>query len=224
LIKIEIIDIPYFASGRCCVYVDVYVYTHIHTHIYVFLFIYFYAFLLLCWVGVHWHLQKFLQYIEIYHTWIHPLHHSPLSPSPPHSWNSFKRNHFSFTYMCTQYLHCSLPPMPFSPLPTPSHWYQPPQLGPVNLWSLINNFCVRIMETFQVKEVESSLLIDGSNTLWLSTVFYEVSNSERICISLNTTIYVCIHVHIKGYSVNACKACIQHESKTRVKIIDFRNF
>jgi hypothetical protein len=42
-------------------------------------------------LGVQWHIQNFLQY---YHSWIHPLHQSPLSPSP-HSWNSFNSSHFS---------------------------------------------------------------------------------------------------------------------------------
>jgi hypothetical protein len=32
--------------------------------------------------------------LTIYHSWIHSLHHSPLS-SLPHSWNSFNRSHFS---------------------------------------------------------------------------------------------------------------------------------
>jgi hypothetical protein len=38
---------------------------------------------------------------QIYDTWIHPLHHSPLS-SLPHSWNSFNRFHFPiYTHVYT---------------------------------------------------------------------------------------------------------------------------
>jgi hypothetical protein len=37
---------------------------------------------------------KVLTMYQIYHTWIHPLLCSPLSLSPPHSWNSFNRYHF----------------------------------------------------------------------------------------------------------------------------------
>jgi hypothetical protein len=50
---------------------------------------------------------------EIYHTWIHLFHHSPLSSSPPPIPDSFNRSHFPITYMCTQYLHHIHPPTPF---------------------------------------------------------------------------------------------------------------
>jgi hypothetical protein len=39
-----------------------------------------------------WHLQKVLTIYQIYHTWIHPLHHSS---SFPHSWDTFNRYNFS---------------------------------------------------------------------------------------------------------------------------------
>jgi hypothetical protein len=42
-------------------------------------------FFLLCWVVVHCDIYKGLTMNQIYHTWIHPLHHSPLSSSSPHS-------------------------------------------------------------------------------------------------------------------------------------------
>jgi hypothetical protein len=38
---------------------------------------------------------KVLTKYQKYYNWIHPLHHSPPSP---HSWNSFSRYHFPFTY------------------------------------------------------------------------------------------------------------------------------
>jgi hypothetical protein len=60
---------------------------------------------------------KVLTMYQIYHSWIHPLHHSLLSPYP-HSWNSFNRYHFPFTCMCTQYLHHIHPPSPFPHLLT----------------------------------------------------------------------------------------------------------
>jgi hypothetical protein len=61
--------------------------------------------------GTLWHLHKFLQYIK--YTWIHPLHHSSLSPHP-YSWNSFNRYHFPiYVYMCTQYLRHTHSPIPF---------------------------------------------------------------------------------------------------------------
>jgi hypothetical protein len=53
---------------------------------------------------------KVLTMYQIYYTWIHSLHHSPLSP---HSWNGFKRYHFSFTFIWTQYFHYIHSPMPF---------------------------------------------------------------------------------------------------------------
>jgi hypothetical protein len=43
-----------------------------------------------CTKGTLWHLQS----SYICHSWIHLLHHSPLSPLP-HSCNSFIRSHFS---------------------------------------------------------------------------------------------------------------------------------
>jgi hypothetical protein len=36
----------------------------------------------------------FTKALTIYHSWIHPLHHS-LIPPFPHSWNSFNLSHFS---------------------------------------------------------------------------------------------------------------------------------
>jgi hypothetical protein len=60
-----------------------------------------------------------IKVLIIYHSWIHPLHHSTLS-SLPHSWNSFNMSHFSIfihEYIIFHHIH---PPTPFPyvlPLP-----------------------------------------------------------------------------------------------------------
>jgi hypothetical protein len=76
----------------------------------------FFPFLLSYYRCTLWHLQKFL-----HHTWIHPLHHSPLS-SLPHSWNSVNRSHFS------TYTHVYMVFPPFSP-PAPFPYVLPPPTG-----------------------------------------------------------------------------------------------
>jgi hypothetical protein len=83
---------------------------------------------------------KVLTIYQVYHTWIHPLHHSLLSLSP-HSWNSFRRFHFSI-YMD---VYTIFPPYShshaFSPHYPNSHWYQPSRQDlfcPPVLW-----FCKR---------------------------------------------------------------------------------
>jgi hypothetical protein len=63
--------------------------------------------------------RKVLTIYQIYHSWIHPLYHFPLSLFSHQFWNSFNRFHFS-TYVCTQYLHHIHPHTPFPhflPLP-----------------------------------------------------------------------------------------------------------
>jgi hypothetical protein len=50
---------------------------------------------------------------QIYHHWIHPLHHSPLSSPPPIPAVVSTGLIFPFTYMHTQYLHYIHPPTPF---------------------------------------------------------------------------------------------------------------
>jgi hypothetical protein len=74
---------------------------------------------LLCWVGVHCGIYKGTYNVSITHTWIHPLHHSPLSSLPhPDSWNSFNRYHFCiymhvytfFVLYSPSYLLSLLPP------------------------------------------------------------------------------------------------------------------
>jgi hypothetical protein len=61
---------------------------------------------------------KVLTMYQIYHTWIHPLHRSPLLPSPPIPGTVSTGIIFAFTDMCTCFLHHSHPPFPTtSPLP-----------------------------------------------------------------------------------------------------------
>jgi hypothetical protein len=55
---------------------------------------------------------------QIYHSSIHPFHHSPLSPLP-HSWSSFNRSHFFI------YIHVYTIFAPYSPFYTLSLRYQP---------------------------------------------------------------------------------------------------
>jgi hypothetical protein len=62
---------------------------------------------------------------NIYHTSIHPLHHSPIIPHPISGTVSAGLI-FTFAYMCTQYLHHIHPPTPF-PNMFPTHiGYRPP--------------------------------------------------------------------------------------------------
>jgi hypothetical protein len=63
----------------------------------------------------------FTKVFTIYHSWTHPLHHSPLTSLSPFL-NSFNESHFStfiHEYIIFYHIH---PPIPF---PLPSHWYQP---------------------------------------------------------------------------------------------------
>jgi hypothetical protein len=53
---------------------------------------------------------------QIYHTWIHPLHHSPLSYHPLIPGIVSTGFIFPFTYMWTYYLYCVCLPTPLSPL------------------------------------------------------------------------------------------------------------
>jgi hypothetical protein len=63
---------------------------------------------------------KVLIMYQIYHTWIHCLHYSPLFPLP-HSWNSFNRSHFSI------YIYVYPVFVPYSPSYT--HFLHPPHNG-----------------------------------------------------------------------------------------------
>jgi hypothetical protein len=84
---------------------------------------------------------------QVYHTWIHPLHHFPLS-CPSHSWYNFNRSHFSiYRCMYTVFGLCS-PSYILSSYPPTSHCYQLPKTRPV----LPSCFCKKKM-TFLFKIV-----------------------------------------------------------------------
>jgi hypothetical protein len=87
--------------------------TYILFYLFVLLYLFFLFFLLLCWVEVHWAFTKVLTIYQIYHTWIHSLHHSPVSPPPPSPGTVSAGIIFSFTYMYTQYLYHTHLPTPF---------------------------------------------------------------------------------------------------------------
>jgi hypothetical protein len=74
-----------------------------------------YLFLLLLYWGT------FFKVLVMHHSWIHPLHHPPLSSSL-HSWNSFNRCHFSI------FIHVYIIFPPYSP-PTPFPFLFPPPTG-----------------------------------------------------------------------------------------------
>jgi hypothetical protein len=62
-----------------------------------YIFEFYFILLYYCIGGTLWHLQKFL---TIYHSSVHLLHHSPLLPPPPNSWNSFNMSHFFHLHTC----------------------------------------------------------------------------------------------------------------------------
>jgi hypothetical protein len=80
------------------------------------LFLYFFLFwfiLLLCQVGVHCGIFKIRIIYQIYHTWIHPLHHFPFPTFPLIPEIVSSGTIILFIYMCTHYLHQIHPPIPF---------------------------------------------------------------------------------------------------------------
>jgi hypothetical protein len=81
------------------------------------------AFFFYCYAGWGYimPLIKVLIIYQIYHTWIHPLHHSPLSPILGTVPTGII---FPFTNRLTQYLHYIHPPMPFP------HLLPPPLVPP----------------------------------------------------------------------------------------------
>jgi hypothetical protein len=66
-------------------------------------------FLLLLYWG---HIVTFTKVLIIYHSWIYPLHHSPLSPLPIPGTVSTGLI-FPFSYMLYTYVHHIHPPTPF---------------------------------------------------------------------------------------------------------------
>jgi hypothetical protein len=75
-----------------------------------------YTFFFFFYCCVEWEyivaLKKTLTMYQIYHTWIHPLLHSPLFLIPIPGIASTDII-FTFIYMCTQYLHHIHSPIPF---------------------------------------------------------------------------------------------------------------
>jgi hypothetical protein len=69
---------------------------------------------------------KVLTMNQIYHTWIHPFHHSPLSPFPQ-SWSRFNRHHFCIhIHVYTFFVpYATFYPLPLSP---------PPPIGTIPYW------------------------------------------------------------------------------------------
>jgi hypothetical protein len=79
---------------------------------------------------------KVLTIYQIYHTWIHPFHLSPPIPRVVST-----DTIFSFTHMCTQYVHHIHPPSPFPhlfPLPLVSLPAPPQDL----FHPLLLQFCI----------------------------------------------------------------------------------
>jgi hypothetical protein len=96
--------------------------------------------LLLCWG----YIVAFTKIFTIYHTWIHPLHNSPLSPPPLILGIVLTGLIFPFTFMCTQHLHLIHPPIPF-PTSSALPLVPIPQTGPVLLSGFVKekkwHFC-----------------------------------------------------------------------------------
>jgi hypothetical protein len=65
------------------------------------------------------YIVAFTKVLTIYHTWIQPLHHSPLFPCSPISGMVSTSIIFQFTYICTQYLHYIHPLTTFNQIFTP---------------------------------------------------------------------------------------------------------
>jgi hypothetical protein len=94
---------------------------------------------------LHWgYIVTFTKVLTIYHSWIYPLYHSPLSPLS-HFWNSFNRSHF-FIFI-NEYI---ISP-PYSPSYTLSLYLLPPtgtnaQTRPVlpscSLYLKTRHFCL----------------------------------------------------------------------------------
>jgi hypothetical protein len=82
-------------------------------------------FFFFCWCAGWRYIEAFTQVLamyQIYHTWIYTLHCFPLSSAPPFPGTVSTGIIFTFTYMCTQYLHHIHPLTLFS-------WYLPPCTG-----------------------------------------------------------------------------------------------
>jgi hypothetical protein len=104
-------------------------------------------FLLLLYWG---YIVTFTKVLTICHSWIHPLHHSPLSSLPTIPGIVSADLTFPFTYMSTEYFHHIYPPTPFPYIllsPTDTNPPPPPQqTGPVLLSCSL--FLERTKKTF----------------------------------------------------------------------------
>jgi hypothetical protein len=140
--------------------------------------------------------------------WIHPLHHSALSPPSPHSWNNFNRYHFSIyihVYIVFE-LYSSF--HTFSTLPPPSYWYQTPKVG----HGLPSSFCKRnknVIFVYLGSYTGSFLVIFpcihynitqiGSSNLFFSTIVLFLWWLQQVlkfyihsCIQSTSTIFTCL--------------------------------
>jgi hypothetical protein len=99
-------------------------------------------FSLLCLVGYIVTFTNFLTIYQIFHTWIHSLHCSPLFTSPIPGVVSIHII-YPFTYMCTQYLY-SICTTPFPHLLPTSHSYQPCRKDLCHPHVLLFFFCLFI--------------------------------------------------------------------------------
>jgi hypothetical protein len=68
---------------------------------------------------------KVLAMNQLYYTWIHPLHHSPLSPHPLIPETVSTGIIFAFTCMCTHFFALYSLSYLLSMSPLPTHWCQP---------------------------------------------------------------------------------------------------
>jgi hypothetical protein len=94
-----------------------------YLYIYLFYFIFiFYCYYCCARLGYICSITKVLTIYQIYHTWIHLLHHC-LSSHLPNSWNSFNRYHFCIYIHVYTLLHDIYPPTPFP------HHFTPPFLN-----------------------------------------------------------------------------------------------
>jgi hypothetical protein len=111
------------------------------------LYILFFSTFLLCW-GYIVAFTKVLTIYQIHHTWIHPLHHFPLFPSP-HSWNSFNRSHFSiYIHVYSVFALYSHPHLPMALSPPPPHL----PMGPTSLLSRKVLFCTPVLWFYKRKK------------------------------------------------------------------------
>jgi hypothetical protein len=104
---------------------------------------------------------RFFTIHQIYHSWIHPLHHSPLSPPLPVIVSTGLI--FTFTHMCTWNLHHIHPPTPF-----PHHF--PPPMGTQSP----DRTCSALLFSNFVKEEKWHFCLFKMATLGVSVWYFRV--------------------------------------------------